>query len=100
MMPAMEKAVERGGDAADVLSKEEEELLATLRRMVCGVRAHYAELELATLVKTLLSAGARQEEEGGQPGFLVFSMGSVRFTLTRPAGHPGEIEVSFVNGRP
>jgi hypothetical protein len=96
----MDKDIPGPQEESDVLTEHEEALLSTLRGIVTGVRAHYAELEITTLVATLIAAGAAKAGEGPETGTFRFSMEGVAFTLRRSCGHIGGIEVRFVPGPP
>jgi hypothetical protein len=80
----------------DVLSEGEEAVLATLRGVMRGMRAHGAEPEVPTFAATLLAAGAVRTGDGPGPGVLRFRMEGATFAVGRPAGSASGVEVNFV----
>ena len=83
---------EEGGVMGEVLTREEEDALATVRAVVEGLRAHSADFEFKEVIEALEAAGATRAPVG-RLGDGVFSLGSARFEL-RPM--PGDrIEVRF-----
>jgi hypothetical protein len=78
----------------DVLSADEEDVLAAIREIVARVRARRAPQGLEPFSDALVSAGASGPGAADDSGSWAFRLRGVSFSL-RPSQSPGGIEVNF-----
>jgi hypothetical protein len=87
-------------EALDVLTQDEERVLASLRDAADGARATGAGAGFDAILQAILSSGASKEpgECGADSQTLVLR--GVRFVLSRSPGSALEAQVSFPSGNP